>query len=251
LIRSRNQNSFLAVATLGVYLGLILAGATPSVLAQAATAKQFSVKDEIGRSDELDKKPDGCDSLQRKVLERHAQLDFDETDLLQYISGLQDTLLAYQELKLGAFQKASWEATKSNDSVTRLPRTTLSDWRSETAPVLIDAKAGAALQGKVLSLSNWFPSKSPDSKPFFSFAVLQLDGYLVANASVARLSSVDAHMASVAYDAALDLYRCSVADKRLQYLLRNTEVDWADDHLTITTRLPRGSLDTLVASNAK
>jgi len=250
VIASR-QNSFLAVATLGVYLGLILAGATPSVLAQAATAKQFNVKDEVGRKDDLDKKPDGCESLRRKVLERHAQLDFDETDLLRYISGLQDTFLAYQELKLGAFQNVSWEATKSNDSVTHFPRTTLSDWRSETAPVLIDAKAGAALQGKVLSLSNWFPSKSPDNSPFFSFAVLQLDGYLVANASVARLSSVDAHMASVAYDAALDLYRCSAADEHLQYLLRNTEVNWADDHLTITTRLPRGSLDTLLASSAK
>jgi len=57
LIRSRNQNSILAVATLGVYLGLILAGATPSVLAQAATAKQFNVKDEAERSENLDRNP--------------------------------------------------------------------------------------------------------------------------------------------------------------------------------------------------
>ena len=57
MIRSRNQNSFLAVATLGVYLGLILAGATPIVLAQAATAKQFSVKDEVEVTENLERKP--------------------------------------------------------------------------------------------------------------------------------------------------------------------------------------------------
>ena len=57
MIRSRNQNSILAVATLGVYLGLILAGAAPSVLAQAATAKQFNVKDEAEYTENLDRKP--------------------------------------------------------------------------------------------------------------------------------------------------------------------------------------------------
>ncbi|MBK8466666.1 MAG: hypothetical protein IPL32_12630 [Chloracidobacterium sp.] len=54
----KNQNSLLVLATLGVYLGLVLAGATPQVLAQAATAKQFNVKDEIEVKDNLDNKPD-------------------------------------------------------------------------------------------------------------------------------------------------------------------------------------------------
>ncbi len=52
------QNSILVLATLGVYLGLVLAGATPQVLAQAAMARQFDVKDEIEVSENLDKKPD-------------------------------------------------------------------------------------------------------------------------------------------------------------------------------------------------
>jgi hypothetical protein len=62
VIRSRNQNSFLAVATLGVYLGLILAGATPTVLAQAATAKQFNVKDEVEVTENLERKPANADA---------------------------------------------------------------------------------------------------------------------------------------------------------------------------------------------
>ena len=41
-----------------VYLGLVLAGATPQVLAQAATAKQFNVKDEIEAKRDIDDQPD-------------------------------------------------------------------------------------------------------------------------------------------------------------------------------------------------
>jgi hypothetical protein len=54
----KNQNSILVLATLGVYLGLVLVGATPQVLAQAAMTRQFNVKDEVEVKDDLDKKPD-------------------------------------------------------------------------------------------------------------------------------------------------------------------------------------------------
>ena len=53
----KNQNSILVLATLGVYLGLVLAGATPQVLAQAAMTREFNVKDEIEVKDDLDTKP--------------------------------------------------------------------------------------------------------------------------------------------------------------------------------------------------
>lgn len=54
----KNQNSILVLATLGVYLGLVLVGATPQVLAQAAMTRQFDVKDEIEVADQLDNDPD-------------------------------------------------------------------------------------------------------------------------------------------------------------------------------------------------
>jgi hypothetical protein len=57
-IKNKNQNSLLVLATLGVYFGLILSGATPQVLASAAMTRQFDVKDEIEFKDELDTIPD-------------------------------------------------------------------------------------------------------------------------------------------------------------------------------------------------
>ena len=56
--KRKGQNSILFVATLGVYLGLMLAGATPQVLANAATTRSFDIKDEIEFQDKLDKDPD-------------------------------------------------------------------------------------------------------------------------------------------------------------------------------------------------
>lgn len=58
MVRSGNQNSIIVLATLGVYFGLILCGATPQVLASAAMARQFDVKDEIELIDEFDTIPD-------------------------------------------------------------------------------------------------------------------------------------------------------------------------------------------------
>ena len=54
----KSHNSILFLTTLGVYLGLILVGATPQVLAQAATTKQFTIREEVSISDDLDKQPD-------------------------------------------------------------------------------------------------------------------------------------------------------------------------------------------------
>ena len=55
----KNYNSIVFLTTLGVYLGLVLAGgAVPSVLAQAALTRDFDIKQEIVLEDDLDKKPD-------------------------------------------------------------------------------------------------------------------------------------------------------------------------------------------------
>jgi len=56
----KGQNSILFITTLGVYLGLVLAGgASPQVFAHpAATTRNFDITDEIEFKDDLDKKPD-------------------------------------------------------------------------------------------------------------------------------------------------------------------------------------------------
>lgn len=58
LNKTKNQNSILVLTAIGVYFGLLLAGATPQVLASAALAREFNVRDEIETRDDFDNKPD-------------------------------------------------------------------------------------------------------------------------------------------------------------------------------------------------
>lgn len=54
----KGQNSILFIATLGVYLGLVLAGgAAPQVYAHAAVTRNFEIHEEIEVKDDLDKDP--------------------------------------------------------------------------------------------------------------------------------------------------------------------------------------------------
>jgi len=61
----KGQNSILFLTTLGVYLGLVLAGgASPQVFAHpAATTRNFDITDEVEFKDDLDKKPDPANAL--------------------------------------------------------------------------------------------------------------------------------------------------------------------------------------------
>jgi hypothetical protein len=58
LNQRKHQSTIIVLATLGVYLGLALTGAAPQILSQAAMARQFDVKDETEKKDDLDNKPD-------------------------------------------------------------------------------------------------------------------------------------------------------------------------------------------------
>lgn len=56
--KNKNHNRIIFLTTLSVYLGLVLVGATPAALSQAAMTRQFDIKSEIEYKDDLDNKPD-------------------------------------------------------------------------------------------------------------------------------------------------------------------------------------------------
>nr|MCU0240754.1 hypothetical protein [Pyrinomonadaceae bacterium] len=56
--KTKSYNQIIFITTLSVYLGLVLVGASPQVLAQAAITNKFELKDQIEQKDDLDKKPD-------------------------------------------------------------------------------------------------------------------------------------------------------------------------------------------------
>lgn len=77
--KNKNYNSIIFLTTLSVYLGLSLLGATPQVLAYAATTRNFDIQNEIEFKDDLDTKPDGeienqAEDFPRKFAELFAEI---------------------------------------------------------------------------------------------------------------------------------------------------------------------------------
>src|SRR5688572_25310234 len=94
------QNSILLRTTLGVYIGLLVAGgAAPQVLAHSATTRNFEITDEIEVKDDLDKDPFDCSEKSSERALNLLNLDFLSGGVIDLIKDL-DSLS-----KLGKF---SW-----------------------------------------------------------------------------------------------------------------------------------------------
>jgi hypothetical protein len=100
----KSQNSIVFLTTLGVYLGLLIVGASPGVLAQqAAMTRNFDVNDEIEAKDDLDRDPNGCDEVLAEAIELAPE------GLSEYAGILQDiasTLVRYEADDRSAYQEA-------------------------------------------------------------------------------------------------------------------------------------------------
>jgi len=208
----RPQNSILVLATLGVYLGLVLAGATPQVLAQAAMTRQFDVKDEIEVKDDLENKPDNNATASDKA----ANSDF-AFEYSNYLLDVHQNRLEFRE----------WLRTNCPDGC-RLSKL----WYFPTFSENVERFFGTSefLTKEQWTESSWFHSIEIKNSP-----------------SKQKLATLTATFAEVSN---LVSPKCSIAIKSIS---ANTEVtlDAKNQHLVITTRLPRAGLDALLAKDAK
>lgn len=75
MTKQPSQNSIIFLAALGVYLGLLVAGASPGVIAQqAALTRSFDISEEIEATDDLDKDPEVTESVESPVSEDRSVL---------------------------------------------------------------------------------------------------------------------------------------------------------------------------------
>lgn len=240
----KNQNSIIVLATLGVYLGLVLAGATPQVLAQAAMTRQFDVKDEIEVKDDLLKDPDGCETLENKLREKQQQFSFDDTSLVKYATVIQELLLInrriYGQPVADEIRSDFYVASEEGHYLPLVGR-----------PRLLPYKASAELDEQLKILAGLFRESIPERSKDFSFG-LSLGRYdVVLSAKYNRLSDFESQRASIAYDSALDFWRCQLTPTSSLPVLNHTQISWSTDQLLVVTRLPRAGLDPLLSPNAK
>lgn len=243
----KTQNPIFVIATLGVYFGLILAGATPQVLANAAMTRQFDVKDEIELKDDLDTKPDD----ERSPVTASVQI---------YVEDVEYFLSSLGKLKnngkfdpnvdtFSVAQNSLLPCTDGNGAGRYTPLTFVSS--SEPSRSALEYFSRGMVYGYSLGdciSTNEFDVTAADSR--FNFG---LDKKLFAvNVTVKKDSPARALELVRQLESTLRLYSNQKdASKFQQAVVKNTSFKAQNDQVFVVTRLPRAGLVSLLSSSSK
>lgn len=232
---SKNYNSIVFLTTLSVYLGLVLIGGTPPVLAHAALTQQFDIQNETEVKDDLDKNPDENDLLAQSIL--GIINDLDKSSKSKEFNWEAKSNILVEELNFcesdntpaysGSYsphisQKISGIIEKRYVQIGRNLNKLKSDF--ELGDFYQGYPEGISFnlstENKALSLEIKINIKSDDiSQKFFN----------LVNSSISRKKS-------------------SAQNSKLAVIYQNIIVTFENNQVFIVTRLPRGSLDALLAN---
>ena len=246
MTEKKNQNSFLFLTTLGVYLGLVLVGATP-VLGHAATTRNFEITDEIEIKDDLDKKPD----------EKRSPLAM---SIGNYYADLEYLIASLERLKKsGKFDLTADTFELSQSSA--LPCVANNKVGSYTAETLITANEilRSLLESATKRLTDGYafadcvPSdRFGGQEATHSRFVLKLtaDG-LTLEVTGVKKSPADASVFLRDLKAGWDQFRLDAKGPLQKHISDGTVLSINGNKILVVTRLPRAALDTLLAKDAK
>ncbi len=206
--------------------------------------RQFSVKDEIEVKDDVDNKPDGCEKLAAKAKEKQQRFSVDDATFVSYsevIADISSTIKQLNSTQLYFKSRAYGDAS--------LPEYVSISFDGK--PLLQPAKTRRKLENEILFLSRIFPSALPEVQNRFEFELAFNSSEFVTTAKLLRHNDVEAHQAFIAYDSTLDLWRCTARTQSEALISKSTEFSWVNNQVLVVTRLPRGSLNMLLASDVK
>jgi hypothetical protein len=244
-----NNSSILVLATLGVYLGLLMTGATPQVLASAAMTREFNVVDEIEVKDDLDKKPDPAEKQLDDAIEAYSKAVAEFLKNLRHVHSIEK------------FSPDSDTFNRTSTTFSPCPETGAG--RSVSEQVHIDRWLLPVLEDAdfVARRFTWLA----DCLPFDGFPTRNLaqssgiklkydKAELVHELSIKLSSEERAKPLHLGLLAALNRVEIDGDDDDFELnkvLLKNTSLTFSSDQVFIITRLPRAGLDSLLASRAK
>ena len=245
----KNQNSILVLATLGVYLSLVLAGGTPQILAQAATAKQFSVKDEIEVRDEFEGKPD-IEELKSLIT-----------------NALEGTLATFiNDVRISAKSSAGRSVLQKQHSLRTVRNFCAEDWIEVNDPLRSFARGDDAfndlhrdldvgLRWEFASVPGFIqtqegPPRQKFCKTFCVSTSIDSDD-LTVKLLFSRTDALNAFRLAGYLNGFLCDRRHLFHDPITEEIYRRTRATSDYASLLVVTRLPRGSLATLLVKDAK
>ncbi len=246
----KKYNSIVFLTTLSVYLGLVLVGgANPSVLAQAATTRDFNIKNEIVVEDDLDKKPD--DEV-RKLLEK---LDSDYFTIDKYFGEIEDFLIDLK--KLNSIEKFDLDddfhakLTRSmpcNGNVGIGSKDFNVNYNKWLTPALTDAVN--ELEDYTKFLEDCLPSQKfeDDEERNSAISLIYDSSELKIEISGQKKSFQDTVNLAENLNKVFAIKLRKVVDKPLiKKIYENTKAHAENNQVFIVTRLPRASIDSLLA----
>lgn len=247
MINRKSQNSILFLTTLGVYLGLVLVGATPQVLAQAATAKQFSVKDEIEVKDDLDKNPNGLSSV--NALESYL---FDTEAFLKTLQAVNSPLRTADGFHEVNYGKDFWSPCDGGHTGWSLsPSFPDPVFPRMAEPFLSVFAAQLSEDGHFGDCTEMTYFGKPVKVTQSHVRVAINDRGFLWELHYKRTSFGNTHILREQLEKALTRIVPEGGSKIRAALLKSAKVNAYDGGLVIYAALPRGSLDSLLATDAK
>lgn len=237
----------LVLATLGVYIGLVLVGAAPQVLANAAMTRQFNVKDEIEFNDELDNQPDN----ERSPVSTSVQVYLEDVEY--FLAGL---------ARLNA--RGSFDLAKDTFDVAQTTMLPCVDGNmaGRYTPIRFDSsseKSRSALEyfsrgmtygyslGDCLVNGEFSGVTAVDSR--FNFKLDDND--FLVNVAVKKGSPQSAIEMQRLLESTLKRFAAADTVSLRQKIVENTSFQVQNDQVFIVTRLPRAGLETLLGKSAK
>ena len=237
----KNYNS---IVFLTVYLGLVLVGATPQVLAQAATPRLFDIQTDIEYKDDLDKKPD-----------EEEKIDF-AGSLENYFDEVED--FVENLIKLHQIEKFDTDYDKFEVAeLGFVPCNVDGDpVRTSTLSEKIDNRwLEPALRDARYSFENWDflsdclkdekfktgVSTSSKLKLYYDKSELKIE------VSAFKSSPQKAERLAKPFDQASKIYEVDEEDSIVKTIHKNTSFKSENNQVFIVTRLARASIDEFLA----
>lgn len=220
-MNGKKHNSILFITTLSVYLGLVLVGATPQILAQAALTRTFDIKTEIEFEDDLDKNPD------EKTLE-----DYSASVQKLYLLAKEFTEKNPKSFNDGKYEIECAFSLRKNDS----SRTTCQNAQ-------FPKDFSASFREITKAFSNDFAEKFLENKDQAKFNLILSENDFVLKTSLNLASKEIADKTFKFFENLSAKTKTEQLKTSQKAVYQNTNFSAENNQVFIVTRLPRASID--------
>ncbi len=234
--RNKN-NSIIFLTTLSVYLGLVLVGgATPSVLAQAALTRNFEVQEEIEVRDDLDNKPD--DEEVRNFSNGDVPAIFAQllNEIKEEVKSGKISLPIQADFIIDIQYRAS-KMCSGTSIGSNISDRDLSDF--------VGNAVNQKFESKIYEIADYGSGKSEKS------GKVRLEANSTDLLLKVSFSKSNAEQFAEFLNQEFSLSAVSVENTLTKQIYENTTATSENNQVFIVTRLPRGSLDELLKQDAK